>query len=71
MQDMVANLNHNWIPEPFQSSDGALATDAISEYVKEGSIIGLGSGPMAAAVVRALDNFGRKKSLRCSRIARI
>jgi ribose 5-phosphate isomerase A len=65
VQSAVANLNQNWIPEPFQPSADALAADAISKYVKEGSIIGLGSGPMAAAVVRALGNFAAKKSLRC------
>jgi ribose 5-phosphate isomerase A len=65
VQNAVADLNHNWIPEPFQSSANALAVDAISRYVKERSVIGLGSGPMAAAVVRALGKFHGKKSLRC------
>jgi ribose 5-phosphate isomerase A len=65
MQNAVADLNQNWIPEPFQSSADALSVDAVSKYVKEGSIIGLGSGPMAAAAVRALGNFSGKKSLRC------
>jgi ribose 5-phosphate isomerase A len=65
MQNAVANLTHNWIPESFQSSADALATDVTNKYVNEGFIIGLGSGPMAAAIVRALGNFHEKKSLRC------
>ena len=64
-ENAVADLNQNWIPEPFQSSADALSADAVSKYVKEGAIIGLGSGPMAAAAVRALGKFPGKKSLRC------
>jgi ribose 5-phosphate isomerase A len=65
MQNAIANLSYNWIPEAFQSSADALAINAVSKYVKEGLVIGLGSGPMAAAIVRALGNFPEKKSLRC------
>lgn len=65
MQDIAQNSNRNWIPEPFQPSADALAADAISKYVNQNTVIGLGSGPMAAAIVRALGKFPKKDSLRC------
>jgi ribose 5-phosphate isomerase A len=65
VQNIAKKIDYNWIPESFQLSADTLATDAISKHVKEDTVIGLGSGPMAAAIVRALGRFPKKDSLRC------
>ena len=55
----------NWIPRSFQLAATNLAKDAIERFVKPHQIIGLGSGPMAAAIVREMANFDGKKTLEC------
>ncbi|MFL6489271.1 MAG: ribose 5-phosphate isomerase A [Nitrososphaera sp.] len=55
----------NWIPRSFQLAATNLAKDAIERFVKPHQIIGLGSGPMAAAIVREMANFDGKKTIEC------
>jgi ribose 5-phosphate isomerase A len=55
----------NWIPASFQEAAKRLAKDAISRFVKDNQVIGLGSGPMAAAVVREMANYKNKGTLEC------
>ena len=62
---MIADTNQNWIPQPFQEAARKLATDAVDRFLKKGQIVGLGSGPMAAAIVKEMASFDGKESLRC------
>ncbi|MFL6480537.1 MAG: ribose 5-phosphate isomerase A [Nitrososphaera sp.] len=55
----------NWIPRSFRLGATNLAKDAIERFVKPHQIIGLGSGPMAAAIVREMANFDGKETLEC------
>lgn len=55
----------NWIPRPFQDAARSLAKEAIKRFVRESQVVGLGSGPMAAAIVREMANFKGKKTLEC------
>lgn len=55
----------NWIPRSFQESAGNLAKAAIERFVKPSQVIGLGSGPMTAAIVREMANFDGKETLEC------
>src|SRR5919205_3999964 len=67
MQDKKTRDNHNWIPQPFQKSAEAIALDAVKQYVKNNQTIGLGSGPMAAAIVREIGKLSNevKETLQC------
>jgi ribose 5-phosphate isomerase A len=42
-----------------------LAKAAIERFVKPNQVIGLGSGPMAAAIVREMANFDGRETLGC------
>lgn len=55
----------NWIPRSFQQAAKNLAKEAVGRFVKPNQIIGLGSGPMAAAIVREMANFDGKETLEC------
>src|SRR5919108_867512 len=55
----------NWIPRSFQDSARNLAKEAVKRFVKPNQVIGLGSGPMAAAIVREMANFDGKQTLDC------
>src|ERR687893_2797203 len=55
----------NWIPRSFQQSARNLAKEAVERFVRSNQIIGLGSGPMAAAIVREMTNFNGKETLEC------
>ena len=55
----------NWIPRSFQESASNLAKAAIERFVKPSQVIGLGSGPMTAAIVREMANFDGKETLEC------
>lgn len=58
----------NWIPSPFQNAARNLAKDAIKKFVKQADnqVIGLGSGPMAAEIVREMKNSVKnKKTIEC------
>jgi ribose 5-phosphate isomerase A len=67
IRDEKIKNNHNWIPQPFQKSAEAIAQDAVKQYVKNNQIIGLGSGPMAAAIIREMGKLSNdiKKTLQC------
>ncbi len=53
----------NWIPRSFQQAARNLAKEVVERYVKPNQIIGLGSGPMAAAIVREMANFDAKETV--------
>jgi ribose 5-phosphate isomerase A len=55
----------NWIPRSFQEAARNLAKEAVERFVRPNQIIGLGSGPMAAAIVREMTNFDGKQTLEC------
>jgi ribose 5-phosphate isomerase A len=55
----------NWIPSSFQQAAKNLAKEAVERFVRPKQIIGLGSGPMAAAIVREMTNFDGKETLEC------
>jgi ribose 5-phosphate isomerase A len=55
----------NWIPSSFQDAAKNLAKQAIEYFVRPNQVIGLGSGPMAAAIVREMANFDAKETLEC------
>lgn len=55
----------NWIPTLFQRSAENLARDAVKRYLKGNQVIGLGSGPMAAAIVREMREVENKETLEC------
>ena len=56
-----------WIPESFQKSAKNIAEDAVKKFVKDNQVIGLGSGPMAAAIVIEIGKLpsDTKKTLKC------
>jgi ribose 5-phosphate isomerase A len=55
----------NWVPHSFQQAARNLAKEAVERFVKPNQVIGLGSGPMAAAIVREMANFNGKETLGC------
>jgi ribose 5-phosphate isomerase A len=55
----------NWIPGSFQQSAKNLAQEAVQRFVRSNQVIGLGSGPMAAAIVREMGNFDGRNTLEC------
>ena len=55
----------NWIPRSFQEAAKNLAKEAVEYFVRPNQVIGLGSGPMAAAIVREMANFEGKQTLDC------
>jgi ribose 5-phosphate isomerase A len=55
----------NWIPRSFQQSARNLAKEAVERFVRSNQIIGLGSGPMAAAIVREMAYLNGKETLEC------
>jgi ribose 5-phosphate isomerase A len=67
MRNNKIKNSHDWIPQPFQKSSEAIALDAVKQYVRGNQIIGLGSGPMAAAIVREIGKLSDevKETLQC------
>ena len=55
----------NWVPRSFQEAARNLAKEAVTYFVRPNQIIGLGSGPMAASIVREMANFDGKETLEC------
>ena len=58
----------NWIPSPFQNAARNLAKDAVKQFVnqKDIKVIGLGSGPMAAEIVRQMKiGIKNEKTIEC------
>jgi ribose 5-phosphate isomerase A len=64
---MYAGLEEqtNWISPSFQKAAQNLAKEAVSKFVKNGQVVGLGSGPMAAAIVREMADMKNKETLAC------
>jgi ribose 5-phosphate isomerase A len=55
----------NWIPGAFQDAARKIAKEAVSKFLRKDQVIGLGSGPMAAEIVKAMSDFEHKASLKC------
>lgn len=55
----------DWVPAEFQDAARNLAKEAVRRFVKGDQVIGLGSGPMAAAVVRQMAEAKNKETLEC------
>jgi ribose 5-phosphate isomerase A len=55
----------NWVPRSFQEAARNLAKEAVNYFVRPNQVIGLGSGPMAASIVREMANFDGKETLEC------
>lgn len=55
----------NWIPRSFQEATKNLAKEAVERFVNPDRVVGLGSGLMAAAIIREMANFDRKETLGC------
>lgn len=63
---MYAGLQEtNWIPRSFQQAARNLAKEVVERFVRPKQVIGLGSGPMAAVIVREMANFDGKETLEC------
>jgi ribose 5-phosphate isomerase A len=63
---MYAGLQEtNWVPRSFQEAARNLAKEAVKYFVRPNQVIGLGSGPMAASIVREMANFNGKETLEC------
>jgi ribose 5-phosphate isomerase A len=64
---MQSHCETNWIPRTFQAAAGRLAKDAVKRFIrKDGNqVVGLGSGPMAAAIVREMASIDGKERLEC------
>ena len=67
IQNEKLKNSHNWIPQSFQKSAETIAQDAIKHSVKNNQVIGLGSGPMAAAIIREIGKLSEdvKETLQC------
>lgn len=55
----------NWVPRSFQEAARNLAKEAVNHFIRPNQVIGLGSGPMAASIVREMANFDGKETLKC------
>jgi ribose 5-phosphate isomerase A len=67
IQNEKIKNDHNWIPQHFQKSAEAIGQDAVKQYVKSNQVIGLGSGPMATAIIREMGKLSDdiKETLQC------
>ncbi|HEY7778156.1 MAG TPA: ribose 5-phosphate isomerase A [Nitrososphaeraceae archaeon] len=57
----------NWIPKPFQTAAHKIAETAVEGFVKGDQVIGLGSGPMAEAIISEMGRLSHnvKKTILC------
>ena len=55
----------DWVPAEFQDAARNLAKEAVRRFVKGDQVIGLGSGPMAAAIVGQMAEAKNKETLEC------
>src|ERR687890_1861999 len=57
----------NWIPEPFKESSKNIAKHAVKQLISSHMVIGLGSGPMAEAIIIEIGNLKEnvKSTLQC------
>ena len=55
----------NWVPSAFQNAASDLAKDAVKRFVnqKDIKVIGLGSGPMAAEIVKQMNNHANDEKM--------
>jgi ribose 5-phosphate isomerase A len=55
----------NWVPSAFQNAASNLAKDAVKRFVNQRDIkvIGLGSGPMAAEIVKQMNNYANDEKM--------
>jgi ribose 5-phosphate isomerase A len=61
---MHADLQEtDWVPHSFQEAARNLAKKTVKHFVRPNQVIGLGSGPMAASIVREMANFDGKETL--------
>jgi ribose 5-phosphate isomerase A len=67
MQDKwTEDSRRNWIPAPFWQAAQKIAADSVKCFLTEDvGVIGLGSGPMAAAIIREISKLPYKESLQC------
>ena len=61
----LAPQQSDWVPAAFQASARNIAREVVKQFVRSDQVIGLGSGPMAAEIVRAMGSFSEKESLEC------
>jgi ribose 5-phosphate isomerase len=60
---MHADLQEtNWVPHSFQEAARNLAKKTVKYFVRPNQVIGLGSAPMAASIVREMANFDGKET---------
>jgi ribose 5-phosphate isomerase A len=56
----------NWIPAPFQQAAQKIAADAVKQFLtEEVRVVGLGSGPMAVAIIQEISKLPYKENLQC------
>ncbi|MFZ0510065.1 MAG: ribose 5-phosphate isomerase A [Candidatus Nitrosopolaris sp.] len=64
--DLTEEGRRNWIPALFQQSSQKIAVDVVKQFLTEDvRLIGLGSGPMAAAIIREISKLPYKENLEC------
>jgi ribose 5-phosphate isomerase A len=64
-----SNEPTDWIPEPFQDASKGIAKDALEKHMTSfrdtNIVVGLGSGPMAAAIIHEMANLPNKEMIEC------
>jgi ribose 5-phosphate isomerase A len=64
-----SNESTDWIPKPFQGASKSIAKDAIKKQMTSfrdtNVVVGLGSGPMAAAIIQEMANLPNKEMIEC------
>ena len=65
--DEIEIKSKNWIPEPFKESAKNIAKHAVKHFISSHMIVGLGSGPMAEAIIIEIGNLKEdiKSTLQC------
>ena len=64
--ERTEEVRRNWIPVTFQQAAQKIAADAIEHFLTEAvRVIGLGSGPMATAIIREISKLSYKENLQC------
>lgn len=58
-------ITTNWIPASYQKAAENIAREAVRRFVRPHQVIGLGSGPMAASIIREMANYAEKETLKC------
>jgi ribose 5-phosphate isomerase A len=64
--DRTKERRRNWIPALLQQSSQKIAVDVVKQFLTEDiRMIGLGGGPIAAAVIREISKSPYKENLEC------